>query len=70
MALAINLLHLTLPKGPFRGFYYYAVKLFFTNSPEAAGTRLSVDLWTFSSPFFGFPSASCGRKAHARLASS
>jgi hypothetical protein len=33
MALAINLLHLTLPKGPFRGFYYYAVKPFFTNAP-------------------------------------
>jgi hypothetical protein len=35
MALAINLLHLTLPKGPFRGFYYYAVKPFFQTLQEA-----------------------------------
>ena len=31
MALAINLLHLALPKDPFRGFFYYAVKPCFTN---------------------------------------
>jgi hypothetical protein len=36
VVLAINLLRLTLPKGPFRGFYYYAVKPFFTN---ASGSR-------------------------------
>jgi hypothetical protein len=40
MTLATNLLHLALPKDPFRGFLYYAVKPFFTNL--APGTRLLV----------------------------
>jgi hypothetical protein len=38
MAFAINLLHLTLPKGPSRGFYYYAVKPFFINAPGSQQT--------------------------------
>ena len=34
MALAIDLLHLALPKDPFRGFFYYAVNPFFTKRPR------------------------------------
>jgi hypothetical protein len=36
MALAIDLLHLALPKDPFRGFFYYAVNPFFTNGSGSA----------------------------------